>query len=595
MGDLFTDSQSFPAPVGKGMFPAHSGAAEVNSLGYWSVAPRRFGDSVYRLSYSFPHSGDSLTFRFAADGYTGRSRHGLGDESWGLDNVNVRISDEVVPGVTGAYTASLPAVAKATRRHPPMGPVDGRLRYVVKGDMEIYLNGRKIHVNSYDARPHPRKLQTTSPDVRLREGDIVAVRIRSRYVHRCLRMAFISEDETRYLPLRRRDLRRVNKPISQITAADVLASTEVARGGRQASGFRGAWEALKLPARESEGIWGPGKGRWYQYAFVVRPAMFRKTRMPPVDGSFRYVCKGHMSLYRNGKKIHTSDWNGQKRLGSKDTTSPRVRLRAGDVVAVRIISGYVHRCLRMAFVSTDGTSYLPVRRSDLRRVEGKDVAKITAADVSGLRGTAGPCRPASGFRGAWEALKTPARESEWAWGPSKGRWYQYAFVVKPEMFRKARAPAPPKGKRPLPSPPSAIPGKRAKVRGVALEVLVPRVLRADRPIPMTVTLVNEARIPVVCADAGNAPDCRIRVVDSSTGKPYPFTNHGRRLFGGSPFRSRYTLVTLKSGESRSWTIDLRKCFELSKGRYGLSLTATMNTQDPARSFDIVCGAPLDIR
>ena len=592
--------QSFPAPAGKAMFPARTGAAEVNALGYWNIAPRRFGDSVYRLRYTFPHVGDSLAFNFAADGYTGKPRRGLADESWGLDNVSVRISDEAVPGVAGAYTASLRSMGKAARRVAPMKPVDGRFRYVVKGDMEIYLNGKKIHVNSYDARPHPRKLQTNSPDVTLRAGDIVAVRIHSRYVHRCLRMAFISRDGKRYLPLRRRDLRRVNRPIPQITASDVSAAGESAHGGRQASGFRGAWEALSLPAKESEWIWGPGKGQWYQYAFVVRPEMFRKAPPPPVDGRFRYVCKGHLSLYHNGKKIHTSDWNGQGRLDSKDTTSPKVRLRAGDIVAVRIISGYVHRCLRMAFVSMDGKSYLPVRRSDLRRIEGKDIARITAANVSGARETAGSCRPASGFRGAWEALELPARESEWAWGPGKGRWHQYAFVVRPEMFRKSRPPAPPR-LRPLPMGgrfrprPSAMPDRHAKVRGVALEVLVPRVLRADGPMRTTVTLANESRIPVVCGDAGSTPDCRMRIVDAATGKACALTDYGKSLFGKHSPRSPLALVMLRPDQSKSWTIDLRKCFRLSKGKYRLFLTATVNPHEPARSFDIACGAALDVR
>lgn len=110
--------QSFPATFGKATFPARTGAAEVNTLGYWNVRPRRFGDSVYRLRYTFPHSADSLVFRFAAAGFTGRPLHGLGDESWGMDNVRVSVSNEPAPGVVGMYTASLPLVAPTVKPEP---------------------------------------------------------------------------------------------------------------------------------------------------------------------------------------------------------------------------------------------------------------------------------------------------------------------------------------------------------------------------------------------------------------------------------------------------------------------------------------------
>ncbi len=102
--------QSFPGTHPESRFPTHTGAAEIHTLGYWNVKPKRFGDSVYRLSYTFPHSGDSLCINFAADGFTGKPLRELGDESWGLDNVKVSISDQPVSRITGAYTASFPSV-----------------------------------------------------------------------------------------------------------------------------------------------------------------------------------------------------------------------------------------------------------------------------------------------------------------------------------------------------------------------------------------------------------------------------------------------------------------------------------------------------
>jgi hypothetical protein len=61
-----------------------SGAATAKTMGYGF-----FGDSIYQLSFTFPHKADSLTLEFASDLFEGK---GTQDESWGLDNVKVSVS-----------------------------------------------------------------------------------------------------------------------------------------------------------------------------------------------------------------------------------------------------------------------------------------------------------------------------------------------------------------------------------------------------------------------------------------------------------------------------------------------------------------------
>ena len=70
--------QDYPQPGSRQM----AGAARVRTLGYTF-----FGDSTYALSYTFPHDAESLTLVFASDLFEGK---GIGDESWGLDNVVVQ-------------------------------------------------------------------------------------------------------------------------------------------------------------------------------------------------------------------------------------------------------------------------------------------------------------------------------------------------------------------------------------------------------------------------------------------------------------------------------------------------------------------------
>ena len=58
-----------------------TGAAAVNTLGY-----KFYGDSIYHLSLTFAHTGETLALNFSSSLFEGK---GTADESWGLDNVQV--------------------------------------------------------------------------------------------------------------------------------------------------------------------------------------------------------------------------------------------------------------------------------------------------------------------------------------------------------------------------------------------------------------------------------------------------------------------------------------------------------------------------
>ncbi|MGD0784974.1 MAG: hypothetical protein ABR969_04100 [Sedimentisphaerales bacterium] len=70
-----------------GEYDAQTGASEINTLGY-----EFYGDSVYNLSFTFNHTGDSLKLNFAGFGL-----QGVDDESWGLDNVTVSTASIFIP------------------------------------------------------------------------------------------------------------------------------------------------------------------------------------------------------------------------------------------------------------------------------------------------------------------------------------------------------------------------------------------------------------------------------------------------------------------------------------------------------------------
>ena len=78
--------QAYPGPYPASTYPARTGAAENNTLGY-TYGPADM-DSVYHLKFTIPHTASTLELDFAAIGLL----PDLLDESWGIDNVAVAIS-----------------------------------------------------------------------------------------------------------------------------------------------------------------------------------------------------------------------------------------------------------------------------------------------------------------------------------------------------------------------------------------------------------------------------------------------------------------------------------------------------------------------
>ena len=76
--------QSYPSTHPGDDHSPRTGALEDNTLGYsFGIEPT---DAVYRLSFTFAHSGSSLVLDFSGSGL-----EDLDNESWGLDNVVVRV------------------------------------------------------------------------------------------------------------------------------------------------------------------------------------------------------------------------------------------------------------------------------------------------------------------------------------------------------------------------------------------------------------------------------------------------------------------------------------------------------------------------
>jgi hypothetical protein len=81
--------QNYPSSGGAASSnPPQTGAASTGTLGYGNF----FKDSVYHMSFEFPHAEPALTLEFASSLFEGK---GTADESWGLDNVVVSADVQV--------------------------------------------------------------------------------------------------------------------------------------------------------------------------------------------------------------------------------------------------------------------------------------------------------------------------------------------------------------------------------------------------------------------------------------------------------------------------------------------------------------------
>jgi hypothetical protein len=85
--------QAYPDAFPGGDHPGLTGTAESNTLGYSDISGYSgANDSVYQLTFALPHSASSLVLHFSGAGL-----EGIGDESWGLDNVRIDVTSAPEP------------------------------------------------------------------------------------------------------------------------------------------------------------------------------------------------------------------------------------------------------------------------------------------------------------------------------------------------------------------------------------------------------------------------------------------------------------------------------------------------------------------
>lgn len=152
--------------------------------------------------------------------------------------------------------------------------VRGRFLLAIKGECELYVNGKRVLTTSGGKRRQ-------SDEISLKAGDVIVARIRSRWVYRAIRVSFIATDRQSLVPFRRDHFRHVDSlDISAVDVAAVVRSPrKPPRPGRPDKGYQKAWSALSLDGDDSQWMWGWKKNAWHQLACVVSPTMFKSTAL----------------------------------------------------------------------------------------------------------------------------------------------------------------------------------------------------------------------------------------------------------------------------------------------------------------------------
>ncbi len=139
-------TQSFPANLHQAAYPPRTGAVENNTLG-----GRLYGDSVYRVSCTFPHTARALELDFY-----GLNLQSVSDESWGLDNLVVSTATAHLYG--RATEADLRSLWEDLIGEDPIRSDQAVWRLACAGERAVALIDRQFPSDA-PAAVDPRRVQ----------------------------------------------------------------------------------------------------------------------------------------------------------------------------------------------------------------------------------------------------------------------------------------------------------------------------------------------------------------------------------------------------------------------------------------------------
>ncbi|HEX4000714.1 MAG TPA: PEGA domain-containing protein [Pirellulales bacterium] len=213
-----------------------------------------------------PHwEGDAANLNIVNDWAMPAGHLGLG--AWQSHVAYTSVKLRMISGRADTAGGAEAQAASATAAGEAPASLKGRFFVACKGEVELFINGRPLPISD-----------SASESVRLSQGDIVALRISSKFVHRTFRAAFLPDNRKWKWPFRQADFSVFgDADPSSIQPPQFTASLSRAGHGKANDTIEMIWKRLDLPS-ESEWIWSGGKDTKTTVAAIVSPALFMPNR-----------------------------------------------------------------------------------------------------------------------------------------------------------------------------------------------------------------------------------------------------------------------------------------------------------------------------
>jgi hypothetical protein len=158
-------------------------------------------------------------------------------------------------------------------------PIDGNLLLESKGQVELYLNGKKISIRN--EADNKQQVRVELPSRSFKAGDVIVVRIFSPYAYRATAVAINLDEKDGQIPIKKSDWRYLGEPknTTKITPADVQACKIIPVLGTPDG--HGVFEREKLgmiPAAKGGSDWVASPtllNEWYCMGFVLTSKMLK--------------------------------------------------------------------------------------------------------------------------------------------------------------------------------------------------------------------------------------------------------------------------------------------------------------------------------
>jgi hypothetical protein len=172
-----------------------------------------------------------------------------------------------------------------TARAADADTVNGNLLLEVKGEVEVYHNGRKIVLR--DKSDSEQHFRVKLPARNFKVGDVIVLRILSPFVYRSIVAAINLDGKAGQIAIKRNDWRYLgeDKNAIKITAAELQANKNIPAAGTPDPSGKSQREKLGiLPDSNGGSEWVKTEEQmnaWYCIGFALTPEMLKTPLATP--------------------------------------------------------------------------------------------------------------------------------------------------------------------------------------------------------------------------------------------------------------------------------------------------------------------------